>query len=112
METDDGTDGSVDLTERYRHDAHALASVRFVERIDGETWGHYGLSVIRRGAFEASERSPIDRRGALCRFLTGAAPDGEPPLAPRSPVAGSDADRPSRTSSHFSYPGRSRPAVR
>lgn len=62
--------------------AHAVTSVAFVRRLEGSTWGYFGLSVIRDGAFAAREKSLINRQAALYRFLIGEAPDGEPPLAP------------------------------
>ena len=60
----------------------AVASVQFVERLEGSTWGYYGLTVVRDGAFEAHEKSLINRQAALHRLLIGDAPDGAPPLAP------------------------------
>ncbi len=60
----------------------AVESVQFVERLDGSTWGYYGLAVIRDTAFEAREKSLINRQAALYRLLVGEAPDGAPPLAP------------------------------
>ena len=61
---------------------HALASVQFVERLEGATWGYYGLAVVRGGAFAAREKSLVNRQAALYRLLIGAVPDGAPPLAP------------------------------
>ena len=61
---------------------HAVTSTAFIRRFEGSTWGYYGLTVIRDGAFAAREKSLINRQAALYRFLSGQAPDGAPPLAP------------------------------
>ena len=59
-----------------------LQSVQFIDRIAGDTWSWFGLSVIQKDAPAASERSLTNRQAAFYRFLVGREPDGDPPLAP------------------------------
>ncbi len=59
-----------------------IRSVLFIDRLDDTTWGYYSLAVIRHSSIAAREKSLINRQAAFYRFLTGHAPDQEPPLAP------------------------------
>ena len=64
-------------------ETHTLLSVHFIERIDRDLWGYYGLSAVRHGYVDGREKSFINRAAAFHRFLIGEPAAKEPPLAPR-----------------------------
>ena len=60
----------------------ALLSVHFVERLEPDVWGYYGLAAVRGGRAEGYEKSLVNRAAAFYRHLIGEPPDKMPPLAP------------------------------
>ena len=65
--------------------AGSLRAVYFLQRLDGGTWGLYGLSSTGEEASAlagVSEASYINRAAALYRYFIGVPPDRDPPLAP------------------------------
>jgi hypothetical protein len=62
--------------------AGTLVSLNFLEHLEGDVWGYYGLSAIRDGATEEHTKSFINRAAAYHRFITGVPTDAEPALAP------------------------------
>ena len=59
-----------------------LRSFHLVERMEGDVWGYYGLSVVTSGSVDRYEKSLINRKAAFYRFLTGQPAEQAPPLAP------------------------------
>jgi hypothetical protein len=64
------------------YDAEALVSLHFVEHLEGDVWGYYGLSAVRVGAAGGRTKSFINRAAAYQRFITGVPTDKPPALAP------------------------------
>jgi hypothetical protein len=60
----------------------SLRSIHFVDRLDTDVWGYYGISAVQAGTAHEQEKSFVNRAGAFYRFLAGVPPDTEPPLAP------------------------------
>jgi len=63
-------------------DPQALRSVHFIDRLETNVWGYYGISAVQAGAVDGQEKSFVNRAGAFYRFLAGVSPEKEPPLAP------------------------------
>ena len=60
----------------------SLLSVHFIERLEPDVWGYYGLSAVQNGSIKRHEKSFINRAAAFYRFLVGEPATKRPPLAP------------------------------
>jgi len=58
-----------------------LLSLHFLQRLDGDLWGYYGLAAIREGSVAGHTKSLVNRAAAFYRFLQGQPGDAAPPLA-------------------------------
>jgi hypothetical protein len=58
-----------------------LLSLQFLQRLDGDLWGYYGLSAVREGSVGGRTRSLVNRAGAFYRFLRGVPGNEGAPLA-------------------------------
>lgn len=60
----------------------SLLSIHFIERLEPDIWGYYGLSAARNDSIWRYERSFINRAAAYYRFIVGEPATKRPPLAP------------------------------
>ncbi len=58
-----------------------LLSLHFIERLDGDLWGYYGLAAVREGSVAGHTKSLVNRAAAFYRFLRGVPGDEGAPLA-------------------------------
>ena len=63
-------------------DPFALRSIHFVDRLETDVWGYYGISAVQADTAHQQEKSFVNRAGAYSRYLIGEPADREPPLAP------------------------------
>jgi len=61
---------------------YALRSIHYIDRLESNAWGYYGVMAVRSDGTEGHEKSFVNRAGAYYRFLTETPSDREPPLAP------------------------------
>jgi hypothetical protein len=61
--------------------ARDLYSLHFLQRLDGDIWGYYGLAAMREGSVSDYEKSMVNRAAAYYRFLIGRPGDSGEPLA-------------------------------
>ncbi|MFC4670252.1 DUF6675 family protein [Seohaeicola nanhaiensis] len=59
-----------------------LVTAQFFQRLGGDEWGFYSLTVVRDGPVEGKQSSFINRAAAYMRLFTGQDPVGAPPVAP------------------------------
>lgn len=62
-------------------DERGLLSLHFIERLEGDLWGYYGLAAVRDGSVAGHTDSLVNRAAAFYRFLRGVPGDEEVPLA-------------------------------
>lgn len=62
-------------------DEEGLLSLHFIERLEGDLWGYYGLAAVREGSVAGHTESLVNRAGAVYRYLRGVPGDAAPPLA-------------------------------